>query len=98
MGAGHLEPEGVGVEEVVVGYPELEGVEGLLHPEVVAGYPEPRGGDAGASSGGEASIPGLRPKIILNNNNYIILCLLLETQFTFFIAPVPAPGYCMRRI
>ena len=46
----------------------------------------------GTSSGAGASLPNLRPKY----RTIIISYLLLETQFTVFIAPVQASGYCMQ--
>ena len=97
VGGGHLHPE-----EVVVGHPEPEGV-GVHHPpegEVVVGHLHLE----------VVGVPG-HPQVeghlfliyqdctkILNTIIIVMLCLLLETQFTFFIALVPAPGYCMQII
>ena len=112
-GGGHPQPEGVGAEEEVVaghpepegvgemvGHPELEGVGGHCnchlelevgghhHPdlEVVGVYLRPEG----EVVAGYLQVHGHTKEI---NND-----LLLETQFTFFIAPVQAHGYCMQII
>ena len=41
---------------------------------------------------------GIYSRFIRIETKLLLLCLLLVTRFTFFIAPVPAPGYCMQII
>ena len=83
------------------GVPEAGGSGGLLHPqeEVVAGHPELE--PVGVHLHPDGRCRGIYSRIetkILNTIIIVILYLLLETQFNFFIALVPAPGYCMQII